>query len=161
VRVMLDDRDMYTPGWKFAEWEMRGVPLRLEIGPKDIEKSTVLIARRDTREKAAVAMDGLPERVRALLDEIQQNLYQRALNYREEHTTWVETYDEFKQAMEGRPGYVVAPWSHDAANEARVKTETQATIRNVPFSAPKPDAGKVCMVSGKPAEVYAYFAKSY
>src|SRR4029079_5127125 len=121
----LDDRDMYTPGWKFAEWEMRGVPLRLEIGPKDIEKSTVLIARRDTREKAAVAMDGLPEHVRALLDEIQQNLYQRALKYREEHTTWVETYDEFKQAMEGRPGYVVAPWSPAAANEARVKPEPQ------------------------------------
>jgi prolyl-tRNA synthetase len=161
VRVMLDDRDMYTPGWKFSEWEMRGVPLRLEIGPKDIEKGSVLLARRDTREKMSAPMDGLPERVRALLDEIQQALYQRALKFREEHTTWVETYDEFKQAMEGRPGYVVAPWVHDAANEARVKTETQATIRNVPFSAPKPEAGKVCMVSGKPAEVYAYFAKSY
>ena len=74
---------------------------------------------------------------------------------------WVETYDEFKQAMEGRPGYVVAPWAHDADNEAHVKTETQATIRNVPFSAPKPETGKVCMVSGRPAEVYAYFAKSY
>jgi prolyl-tRNA synthetase len=161
VRVMLDDRDMYTPGWKFAEWEMRGVPLRLEIGPKDIEKAQVLLARRDTREKQSVAIEGLPDRVRTLLDEIQRALFERALTFREEHTTWVETYDEFKQAMEGRPGFVVAPWAHDAANEARVKTETQATIRNVPFSAPKPAPGKVCMISGRPAEVYAYFAKSY
>jgi prolyl-tRNA synthetase len=161
VRVMLDDRDMYTPGWKFAEWEMRGVPLRLEIGPKDIEKAQVLLARRDTREKQSVPMDGLPDRVRTLLDEIQVALFQRALKFREEHTMWVETYDEFKQAMEGRPGFVVAPWAHDAANEARVKTETQATLRNVPFSAPKPEPGKICMISGRPAEVYAYFAKSY
>jgi prolyl-tRNA synthetase len=161
VRVMLDDRDMYTPGWKFAEWEMRGVPLRLEIGPKDIEKAQVLLARRDTREKQSVAIEGLPDRVRTLLDEIQRALFERALKFREEHTTWVETYDEFKQAMEGRPGFVVAPWAHDAANEARVKTETQATIRNMPFSAPKPAPGKICMISGRPAEVYAYFAKSY
>ena len=114
-----------------------------------------------SREKAALPMDGLAATVQGLLDTIQTALYEKALKFREEHTVWLETYDEFKQAMEGRPGYVVAPWSHDAANEARVKTETQATIRNVPFSAPKPDAGKVCMVSGRPAEVYAYFAKSY
>jgi prolyl-tRNA synthetase len=161
IRVMLDDRDMYTPGWKFAEWEMRGVPLRLEIGPKDIEKSQVMLARRDTREKLSTPMDGLPDRVRTLLDEIQQSLYQRALKFREEHTTWVETYEEFKQAMDGRPGFVVAPWVHDAANEARVKSETQATIRNVPFSAPTPEPGKKCIVSGRQAEVYAYFAKAY
>jgi prolyl-tRNA synthetase len=160
VRVMLDDRDTYTPGWKFAEWEMRGVPLRLEIGPKDIEKSQVLLARRDTREKLSASMDGLTDRVRTLLDDIQSSLLQRATKFREEHTTWVETYDEFKQVMEGRPGFVVAPWVHDAENEARVKTETQATIRNVPFSAPKPE-GKKCIVSGRPAEVYAYFAKAY
>ncbi len=161
VRVMLDDRDMYTPGWKFAEWEMRGVPLRLEIGPKDIEKSQVMLARRDTREKLSAAMDGLTDRIRTLLDEIQTSLLERAKKFRDEHTTWVESYDEFKQAMEGRPGFVVAPWCHDAANEARVKAETQATIRNVPFSAPKPEAGKKCMVSGRQAEVYAYFAKAY
>ncbi len=160
IRVMLDDRDMYTPGWKFAEWEMRGVPLRLEIGPKDIEKSQVMLARRDTREKLSAAMDGLTDRIRTLLDDIQVSLLERAKKFRDEHTTWVETYDEFKQAMEGRPGFVVAPWCHDAENEARVKAETQATIRNVPFSAPKPE-GKTCMVSGRPAEVYAYFAKAY
>src|SRR6476620_4728694 len=96
VRVMLDDRDAYTPGWKFAEWEMRGVPLRLEIGPKDIEKSQVLLARRDTREKASVAMDGLAERVVDLLKQIQDTLFARALKFREEHTTRVSSYDEFK-----------------------------------------------------------------
>lgn len=160
IRVMLDDRDAYTPGWKYAEWEMRGVPVRLEIGPKDIEKSTVMLARRDTREKLSVPMDGLTGAMQTLLESIQAGLYERALKFREEHTTWVETYDEFKTAMEGRPGFVVAPWVHDAANEAKVKTETQATIRNVPFSAPKPE-GKTCIVSGRPAEVYAYFAKAY
>src|SRR5256885_1299973 len=103
VRVNLDDRDAYTPGWKFAEWELRGVPLRLEIGPKDLEKSQVLVARRDTREKLGVPMDGLVERIRALLDEIQQNLLARALAFRDEHTQRADTYDMFKQAMEGRP----------------------------------------------------------
>jgi prolyl-tRNA synthetase len=160
VRVMLDDRDAYTPGWKFSEWELRGVPLRLEIGPKDIEKGTVFSARRDTREKAALPMDGLAASVQGLLDTIQTALYQKALKFREEHTVWLETYEEFKQAMDGRPGYVVVPWAWDSANEAQVKTETQATIRNVPFSTSKPE-GKKCMFSGKPADVYAYFAKSY
>jgi prolyl-tRNA synthetase len=160
IRVMLDDRDAYTPGWKYAEWELRGVPVRLEIGPKDIEKGTVFSARRDTREKAALPMEGLVAQIQELLDTIQKALYEKALKFREEKTVWVDTYDEFKQLMEGRPGYVVVPWAHDAGNEAKVKADTQATIRNVPFSAPKPE-GKVCMFSGKPAEVYAYFAKSY
>jgi prolyl-tRNA synthetase len=105
-------------------------------------------------------MEGLTGAMQTLLESIQTGLYERALKFREEHTTWVDSYDEFKTAMEGRPGFVVAPWVHDAENEAKVKTETQATIRNVPFSAPKPE-GKTCIVSGRPAEVYAYFAKAY
>ena len=99
-----------APGWKFAEWELRGVPLRLEIGPKDIEKSAVLVARRDTREKQSLPMDGLPGQLRALLDAIQKNLFDRAVAFRDEHTQRVATYDEFKQVMEGRPGFVIAPW---------------------------------------------------
>ena len=110
VRVMLDDRDAYTPGWKFAEWEMRGVPLRLEIGPKDIEKAQVMLARRDTREKMPVPIDGLAGRVVTLLEEIQAALFARALKFREEHTTRVTSYSEFTSAMEGRPGFVVAGW---------------------------------------------------
>src|SRR5688572_20096049 len=105
VRVFLDDRDAYTPGWKFAEWELRGVPVRLEIGPKDIEKAQVVLARRDTREKLPTAMDGLTARVTGLLDEIQKALFQRALSFREQHTTRVASYDEFKSVMEGRPGF--------------------------------------------------------
>ena len=102
IRVTLDERDE-RPGWKFAEWELRGVPLRLEIGPKDIEKSQVLIARRDTREKLGVPMDGLAARIRELLDAMQKNLFEQAVAFRDEHTQRVATYDAFKAAMEGRP----------------------------------------------------------
>ena len=103
VRVMLDDRDTQTPGWKYNEWELRGVPLRLEIGPKDIEKSQVMLARRDTREKSSAAMDGLAAHVVGMLDSIQEALFARAVAFREEHTTHTDSYDEFKQIMEGRP----------------------------------------------------------
>ena len=101
VRVMLDDRDSYTPGWKFAEWELRGVPLRLEIGPKDIEKSSVLVARRDTREKQALPMEGLPAAIRQLLESIQQTLFDRAVQFREERTQRVSDYEAFKSVLEG------------------------------------------------------------
>ena len=160
VRVMLDDRDSQTPGWKFNEWEMRGVPLRLEIGPKDIEKSQVVLARRDTREKSFVPMDGLGAHVDALLATIQRALYDRALQFREEHTAEADTYAAFKEIMEGRPGFVISPWCGSAACEASIKTETQATIRNIPFAAP-PAAGKPCLACGAPAAVHAWFAKSY
>ena len=136
IRVMLDDRDAYTPGWKFAEWEMRGVPLRLEIGPKDIEKSQVMLARRDTREKMSAPMDSAVSVVSELLDAIQANLFERALKFREEHTTSALDYAEFQTLMEGRPGFVISPWCGSAECEAEIKAETQATIRNVPFCAP-------------------------
>jgi prolyl-tRNA synthetase len=160
MRVMLDDRDSQTPGWKFNEWEMRGVPLRLEIGPKDIEKSQVVLARRDTREKAFVPMEGLAAHVEQLLAAIQQALYDRALQFRAEHTSETDSYDEFKTIMEGRPGFVVSPWCGSAQCEADIKAETQATIRNIPFVA-KPAAGKACLKCGQPATTHAWFAKSY
>jgi prolyl-tRNA synthetase len=160
MRVMLDDRDSQTPGWKFNEWELRGVPLRLEIGPKDLEKSQVVLARRDTRAKTFVPMDGLAPHIEQLLATIQQALYDRALAYREEHTSETDSYDEFKQLLEGRPGFVIAPWCGSAACEAEIKTDTQATIRNIPFVA-KPAAGKVCLKCGQPAQSRAWFAKSY
>ena len=131
IRVTLDEREE-RPGWKFAEWELRGVPLRLEIGPKDIEKAQVLIARRDTREKLGIAMAGLVSRVSGLLEEVQQNLLSRAKAFREEHTQRVSSYDAFKQAMESRPGFVIAPWCGSAECEAHIKAETKATIRNMP-----------------------------
>ena len=104
----MDERDE-RPGWKFSEWEMRGVPLRLEIGPKDIEKSQVLLARRDTREKLGVPMDGLAPRMLELLNDVQRTLFARALAFREEHTQQADNYDAFKQALDGRPGFVLAP----------------------------------------------------
>ncbi|MGH9312956.1 MAG: proline--tRNA ligase [Vicinamibacterales bacterium] len=167
VRVVLDDRDAYTPGWKFAEWEMRGVPLRLEIGPKDIEKGQVVLARRDTREKAFVPMDGLTAHVGVLLETIQRALYDRALKYREEHTTRAASYDEFKKIMEGRPGFVVAPWCGGADCEAQIKAETQATLRNIPMDAARWDAaqgtpsGPPCIRCGRSAVAEAWFAKAY
>lgn len=161
IRVQLDDRDAYTPGWKFNEWEMRGVPLRLEIGPKDIEKQQVVLARRDTRAKQFVPMDGLSAQVGDLLADIQHALLERARAVRAERTHYTETYDEFKALMAGaRPGFVMAPWCDDAEVEAQVKAETQATIRNYPFDAPSAD-GKTCFVTGRPARVVACFAKSY
>ena len=159
IRVFLDDRDAYTPGWKFAEWEMRGVPLRLEIGPKDIEKSSVVLARRDTKEKQPVAMDGLAGHVTALLDEIQKALFARALAFRESHTTRVSSYDELKSVMEGRPGFVIASWCGSAECEAQIKAETQATLRNIPFGAEA--TGGPCVLCGKPSIGDPWFAKAY
>jgi len=158
IRVTLDEREE-RPGWKFAEWELRGVPLRVELGPKDIEKSAVLVARRDTREKQSVPMDGLAGRLRDLLVEIQKNLFERALQFRAEHTQRVATYDEFKQVLEGRPGFVIAPWCGSVSCEAQIKTDTQATIRNMPLNGTAP-AG-TCVRCDNPATAEAWFAKSY
>jgi prolyl-tRNA synthetase len=160
MRVFIDDRESQTPGWKFNEWELRGVPLRLEIGPKDIEKSQVVLARRDTREKSAAPMEGLAAHVEGLLGTIQQALYERAMKFREEHTSTTDSYEEFKAIMEGRPGFVVSPWCGSAACEAAIKAETQATIRNIPFDAPAV-SGKTCLKCGEAATTYAWFAKAY
>ena len=158
IRVTLDARDE-RPGWKFSEWELRGVPLRLEIGPKDIEKSQVVLARRDTREKAGVAMEGLAARVSELLTDIQRTLLERAKAFRDEHTQRVSGWDAFRQAMEGRPGFVIAPWCGDAACEAQIKTDTQATIRNMPIGVPAPEGR--CIRCDRPAVAEAWFAKAY
>lgn len=159
VRVRLDDRDAYTSGWKFAEWELRGVPLRVEIGPKDIEKSQVVLVRRDTRAKTPASWDGLPDHVRALLETIQQSLFERARTFREEHTTRVDSYEEFKRILEGRPGFVVAGWCGSAACEAQIKAETQATLRNIPPACE--GCGAACVKCGAPSVAEAYFAKAY
>jgi prolyl-tRNA synthetase len=160
IRVYLDDRDSQTPGWKFNEWELRGVPLRMEIGPKDLEKSQVVLARRDTREKSFVPMEGLAPHVEQVLTTIQDALLQRALAFRTEHTSEADSYDEFKQIMDGRPGFVIAPWCGSATCEADIKTETQATIRNIPFTS-SPPAGKRCVKCNGEATAIAWFAKAY
>jgi prolyl-tRNA synthetase len=161
VRVMLDDRDAYTPGWKFAEWEMRGVPLRLEIGPKDIEKSQVVLVRRDmrTNNKLPTSMDGLAATITNLLETIQKALFERAVRFREEHTTRAATYDEFKSLMEGRPGFVIAGWCGSGDCEAQIKADTQATLRNIPFGGG--ESAAMCVRCGKAASGEAWFAKAY
>ncbi len=159
MRVSLDDREEYSPGWKFAEWELRGVPLRLEIGPKDIEKGQVLLVRRDTREKLPTPMDGLPSRVDALLETIQGALFERAVQFREAHTVRVAAHEEFRDALNGRPGFVVAPWCGDAACEAKIKADTQATIRNLPLESAE-TSGR-CVECGQASQTDAVFAKSY
>ena len=159
VRVEIDDREEYKPGWKFSEWEMRGVPLRLEIGPKDIEQSQVVLVRRDTREKIPVPMQGLSTQVPQLLETIQAALFERAISFRKEHTHRTGSKDEFVRLFEGRPGYVVAPWCGGKSCEAKIKEETQATIRNIPFDAASSNGS--CISCGEVSQSDAYFAKSY
>jgi prolyl-tRNA synthetase len=159
VRVKLDADEENSPGWKFSEYEMRGVPLRLEIGPKDIEKAQVFSARRDTREKAPIAFADLATRVPAVLAEIQANLLARARAFRDEHTTDVATWEEFRSAMKGRPGFVVAHWCGSAECEATIKAETQATLRNIPLDAERVDGR--CVRCDGPSGVKVWFAKSY
>ena len=159
VRVLIDDREEYTPGWKFAEWELRGVPLRLEIGPKDIGQSQVMLVRRDTREKLPTPMQGLDARVKALLATIQTALFERAVQFRADHTVRTTSRDEFHRVLEGRPGFVLAPWCGSAECEAQIKTETQATIRTIPLDPPAPSGA--CVQCGQPGQTDVYFAKSY
>jgi prolyl-tRNA synthetase len=160
IRVRLDADESQTPGWKFAEYEMRGVPLRLEIGPKDIEKNAVFAARRDTRAKTSLPMDGLAQTVATLLEEIQRALFDRAVKFRDDHTSRTESYDEFKQIMEGRPGFVISPWCGTAQCEADIKAETQATIRNIPKGYDQAP-GRPCIKCNGQATVSAWFAKAY
>jgi prolyl-tRNA synthetase len=159
VRVKLDASEENSPGWKYAEWEMRGVPLRLEIGPKDLEKGAVFSARRDTREKASIPMADLHTRVPELLREIQANLLARARAFRESHTSEAATWAEFTAAMEGRPGFVIASWCGSAECEAAIKAETQATLRNIPMGSAAVNGH--CIKCDGAATVKAWFAKAY
>ena len=159
IRVMLDDREEHSPGWKYAEWEMRGVPLRLEIGPRDVKSEQVMLVRRQDREKVSAPMAGLADHVQRLLAEIQQALFKRAVEFRDAHTHRTTTRSEFDQVLEGRPGFVIAPWSGSADCEAQIKTATQATIRNLPIE--ESPASGACIHCGEPGRVDAYFAKSY
>jgi len=160
LRFKIDDRDNLTPGFKFNEWELKGVPIRVEIGPKDIEKGSVAIARRDQpgREgKSFVPQDGLTDRLTALLEEIQQALYQRALTFREDHTADVATYDELKQQVER--GFARCYWAGTTEDEKRIQEETRATIRCIPLDQPQ-QAGR-CVYTGKETSQQVIFARAY
>ncbi|HEX6288524.1 MAG TPA: proline--tRNA ligase, partial [Herpetosiphonaceae bacterium] len=159
-RFKIDDRDNLSPGFKFNEWEVKGVPVRIEVGPKDVQKGTVAISRRDRpgREgKAFVEQAGLTQYVTHLLDEIQAALFERALRFQREHTFEVSTYDEFKQQVE--QGFVRAYFDGDGADEDRIKAETKATIRVIPFD--QPEAEGTCFFTGRKTRRQAIFARSY
>ncbi len=159
-RVNFDADDANSPGWKFSEWEMLGCPVRIEIGPRDMENRKAVLVRRDTGEKEVVGIDDVPGRVRQLLTAIQENLFQTALERRTSHTWDVDSYDRFKEIFAGEGGFVRMPWCGDSECEAAVKEETKATIRVIPFDQPDEPAG-ICPRCGKPAQKIAVYAKAY
>lgn len=157
-RVKLDDSDK-SPGWKFSEHEMKGVPIRFEIGPKDIENNQCILARRDTSEKITVSLDNIEETVSKMLAEIQKDMFQKALNHREERTFKAETMAELSKILEETPGFVKAMWCGDEACEDKVKEETGATSRCMPFEQEK--ISDTCICCGKPAKEMVYWGKAY
>ncbi len=159
LAVEVDDRAQYTPGWKFNEWELRGVPLRLEIGPKDLEKNQVTGVRRDTREKIRINDQELVERVHSLLEDVQDNLFKKAKQFLDEHTTSVSDYEQFKRIISADGGFVKACWCSDSSCEQKIKEETGATIRVLPFE--KETVFSKCVYCGKNADQIAYFARAY
>ena len=161
IRCVLDDDENSSPGWKFAEWEMVGVPVRIEIGPRDMQKGQAVLVRRDTGEKTAVAAREVASRVATLLDEIQVSLFARAKAFRDENTHEIDDYEQMKTVLNGDGGFVIAPWDGDAAAEAKVKEDTKATIRVLPFGNEERAGGKRCIVSGNPAKHIAVFARAY
>ena len=157
--VKFDNRDNLKPGFKFAEWELKGVPVRIAIGPRDLENGTVEVARRDTKEKQVMKMDDVATAIPKLLDDIQDNIYQKALKFRSEKTTKVDSYDDFKKVLDEKGGFVLAHWDGTAETETVIKEETKATIRCIPLDAPD-EAGK-CIYSGKPSTKRVVFARAY
>lgn len=159
IRVMYDDRDTQRPGWKFAEYEFKGVPLRIAIGPKDMEKGTAEITRRDTKTKEHVPQDELVVKVELLLSQIQQNLYNRALEFRNSMVHYADTYDEFKKMLDNKGGFIMAHWDETPETEEKIKEDTKATIRCVLLEGKK-EKGK-CMVTGRPSAQRVLFARAY
>ena len=159
IRVKYDNTDNNRPGWKFAEYELKGVPIRIAVGPRDLENNQVELARRDTKEKTAISLDGLTETVAALLLEIQSNLLQRATKYRDDHITSVDTWDEFVNVLDNKTGFVLAHWDGTAATEEKIKEQVKATIRCIPLDNPLED-GK-CILTGNPSKQRVLFARAY
>ena len=159
ISVKYDDSDHMRPGWKFAEYELKGVPVRIAIGQKDIENKVVEIARRDTKEKKSVPSENIGDYISALLDEIQQNLYNRALEYRESHITKVETWEEFKSVLTEKGGFISAHWDGTSETEDKIKEETKATIRCIPLNNTLEEG--ICVFSGKPSSQRVLFAMAY
>jgi prolyl-tRNA synthetase len=158
IRVKYDDSDNNRPGWKFAEYELKGVPVRMAIGPKDLANNVVEVARRDNKTKESVGMDGIAFYVKSLLDEIQLNMFNRALAYRDSHITTVDSWEDFKKVLSEKGGFVSAHWDGTGETEDKIKEETKATIRCIPLNN-TPEAG-TCVYSGKPSTQRVLFAQS-
>jgi prolyl-tRNA synthetase len=159
IRVKYDDSDNQRPGWKFAEYELKGVPVRIAVGPRDLENNQVEIARRDTKEKTTVSMDGITETVSQLLLDIQSNLFNRAKKYRDEHITKVDSWDEFVTTLDTKAGFVSAHWDGTPETEDKIKEMTKATIRCIPLNNEQ-EAG-TCILTGKPSVQRVLFARAY
>ena len=159
ISVKYDDRDTQRPGFKFAEYELKGVPVRLAIGARDMENKTVELARRDTKEKFTVPQDGLEIYIAQLLNDIQENIYNKALNFRDSHVTEANSYEEFKELLDAKTGFISAHWDGTAETEKQIKEETKATIRCIPLDNPQEDG--VCIVTGKPSKERVLFARAY
>ena len=160
VRVKVDLSEN-TPGWKFNEWELRGVPVRMEIGPRDVQNNSVVLVRRDNRVKEQVSLEALETRLPALLEEVQKALLQRAVEFRAENTHYTDSYEEFKELIAEKRGFVRVKWAEDSAAELAVKEETKATLRVIPFDQPEGGVQGKCIYTGKPATCEAIFARAY
>jgi prolyl-tRNA synthetase len=159
VRVKIDTNDQDRPGYKFAEYEKLGIPIRLGLGARDLANGTIEVARRDTKEKSSVAVEGLTDHLVALLDEIQQNMYDRALQFRDEHITPANTWDEFMDVLENKTGFVSAHWDGTPETEEAIKEKSKATIRCIPLDNPQ-ESGS-CILTGKPSTQRVLFARAY
>ena len=159
IRVKYDDNDNTRPGWKFAEYEMKGVPVRIAIGARDMEKNIVEVARRDTKEKTAVSIDGLADTIHVLLNTIQDNIYSKAKTFREENITNVDTWEEFEKLLDGKGGFIAAHWDGSAETEDKIKQLTKATIRCIPLNNQQ-EEGK-CILTGNPSKERVLFARAY
>lgn len=159
ISIKFDDRDTYRPGYKFAEWELKGVPIRVTIGARDLKNGLVEVARRDTQSKETINKDELMDKIEFLLEDIQQNIYNKALLFRDENITKVDSYEEFKEILESKAGFVSAHWDGTVETEKLIKEETKATIRCIPLDNPLEEG--VCIYSGKPSTQRVLFAKAY
>ncbi len=159
ISVKFDDRDTQRPGFKFAEWELKGVPVRVAVGGRDMQNGTVEIARRDTQTKETVSQEGLSDRIATLLDDIQANIFNKAAQFRAANTTAVDTYEEFQRVLDEKGGFVSAHWDGTVETEKRIKEETKATIRCIPLDAPE-EVGK-CILTGEPSTRRVLFARAY
>jgi len=159
ISVKYDNSDNTRPGWKFAEYEKKGVPVRIAIGARDLENNLVEVARRDTKEKQSISLENVIEHIKNLLEEIQQNLFNKAKTYREEHTTKADTWEDFEKLLDEKGGFISAHWDGTSETEEAIKEKTKATIRCIPLNNPQEEGS--CILTGKPSKERVLFARAY